>query len=383
MTAISTTTISQGAHSQNGRVLVFDYVVSFVIGLPGVAGIDYMVGHGSVFQVLAISVVFKWVSRMCLPLPIDIVYTWVNGSDPRLMADLAQVKYQLELEHNLTEKAKQTQLLLEKFRNQSLAEQGMGMSSVGVEQDSSTTTILTSTSTTTTVTTTTASNASQPWNGTLGDYGNVSVANITVGASPSLVAPDVKTLILSSPIKLQVWGDSVQSVIHDHVRETCGSLKGLQLDSEGYSALAVFEHEDSARACLARSQLDVALLNASFVVGPVSYCGGHTMHGLFPLKLSPAANHFDGTDVDDPIGFAAYSVLCCLFDMRTCPMYSIMVPGWWLDIVCLEVKYWSDPKDVLTAIPMRFSRENNALFRILCLHVYCAFLCMSKILSSF
>jgi UDP-N-acetylglucosamine-lysosomal-enzyme len=29
--------------------------------------------------------------RMCLPLPIDIVYTWVNGSDPQLLADLAAV----------------------------------------------------------------------------------------------------------------------------------------------------------------------------------------------------------------------------------------------------------------------------------------------------
>ena len=30
--------------------------------------------------------------RMCLPLPIDIVYTWVNGSDPQLLADLAAVR---------------------------------------------------------------------------------------------------------------------------------------------------------------------------------------------------------------------------------------------------------------------------------------------------
>lgn len=30
--------------------------------------------------------------RMCLPLPIDVVYTWVNGSDPQLLADLAAVR---------------------------------------------------------------------------------------------------------------------------------------------------------------------------------------------------------------------------------------------------------------------------------------------------
>ncbi|XP_033105239.1 N-acetylglucosamine-1-phosphotransferase subunits alpha/beta-like isoform X2 [Anneissia japonica] len=32
--------------------------------------------------------------RMCLPIPIDIVYTWVNGSDPRLIEDLNRVKAQ-------------------------------------------------------------------------------------------------------------------------------------------------------------------------------------------------------------------------------------------------------------------------------------------------
>eukprot|EP00041_Stephanoeca_diplocostata_P039414 m.1624021 g.1624021 ORF g.1624021 m.1624021 type:complete len:1659 (-) comp25387_c0_seq5:5707-10683(-) len=250
----------------------------------------------------------SFAERMCLPLPIDIVYTWVNGSDPRLMADLAEVKYQLELEHNLTEKAKQTQLLLEKFRNQTLAERGMAMSSTDVEHETSTT-VQTSTSTTTTVTTTTSSNVTEPRNGTFGDDGNASDANITTGAGPSLIAPDVKTLILSSSVKMHVWGDSEQRMIHDHVRQACGSVKGVQLDSEGYSALAVFEHEENARACMSKTQLDVDPLNATFAIGPVSYCGGHTLHGLFPLRLSPAIDHFNDTEVDDPIGFAAYSEL--------------------------------------------------------------------------
>ncbi|XP_022082815.1 N-acetylglucosamine-1-phosphotransferase subunits alpha/beta-like isoform X2 [Acanthaster planci] len=33
---------------------------------------------------------------MCLPIPIDAVYTWVNGSDPKLIADLQRVKEKLE-----------------------------------------------------------------------------------------------------------------------------------------------------------------------------------------------------------------------------------------------------------------------------------------------
>ena len=31
-------------------------------------------------------------NRLCLPIPIDIVYTWVNGSDPNLLADLEKLK---------------------------------------------------------------------------------------------------------------------------------------------------------------------------------------------------------------------------------------------------------------------------------------------------
>ncbi|XP_077995035.1 N-acetylglucosamine-1-phosphotransferase subunits alpha/beta-like [Glandiceps talaboti] len=40
--------------------------------------------------------------RMCLPVPIDVVYTWVNGTDPHLLADLKRVKAELELKNNLT-----------------------------------------------------------------------------------------------------------------------------------------------------------------------------------------------------------------------------------------------------------------------------------------
>jgi len=41
-------------------------------------------------------------NRLCLPLPIDIVYTWVNGSDPKLLADLEKLKLEMELEQNRT-----------------------------------------------------------------------------------------------------------------------------------------------------------------------------------------------------------------------------------------------------------------------------------------
>eukprot|EP00051_Salpingoeca_urceolata_P021146 m.326553 g.326553 ORF g.326553 m.326553 type:complete len:1341 (-) comp19743_c0_seq1:120-4142(-) len=40
--------------------------------------------------------------RLCSPTPVDIVYTWVNGSDPLLQSELAKVKRRLELEKNRT-----------------------------------------------------------------------------------------------------------------------------------------------------------------------------------------------------------------------------------------------------------------------------------------
>lgn len=40
-----------------------------------------------------------WVSpRLCLPMPIDVVYTWVNGTDLDLLKELQQVREQMEEE---------------------------------------------------------------------------------------------------------------------------------------------------------------------------------------------------------------------------------------------------------------------------------------------
>jgi len=41
-------------------------------------------------------------TRMCLPQPIDMVYTWVNGSDPVLIRNLNRIKKDLEAELNRT-----------------------------------------------------------------------------------------------------------------------------------------------------------------------------------------------------------------------------------------------------------------------------------------
>lgn len=56
-------------------------------------------------------------SRICLPLPVDIVYTWVNGSDPKLIKELNVVKQALEKQMNAssekiyTDKKKRNKLI--------------------------------------------------------------------------------------------------------------------------------------------------------------------------------------------------------------------------------------------------------------------------------
>ena len=34
--------------------------------------------------------------RLCLPVPIDVVYTWVNGTDPLLLSELRGAKAALD-----------------------------------------------------------------------------------------------------------------------------------------------------------------------------------------------------------------------------------------------------------------------------------------------
>ena len=50
-------------------------------------------------------------SRLCLPQPIDIVYTWVNGSDPNLITELNALKKELHEELNVTSRGRSTKLI--------------------------------------------------------------------------------------------------------------------------------------------------------------------------------------------------------------------------------------------------------------------------------
>ncbi len=45
---------------------------------------------------LALALTHWYTDRLCLPMPIDVVYTWVNGSDPVLIEQLTYYKLQAE-----------------------------------------------------------------------------------------------------------------------------------------------------------------------------------------------------------------------------------------------------------------------------------------------
>ena len=59
------------------------------------------------FNTLSLRVSFSYFppDRLCLPVPIDVVYTWVNGSDPSLLYELRQYKEVVEVEINQTNKS--------------------------------------------------------------------------------------------------------------------------------------------------------------------------------------------------------------------------------------------------------------------------------------
>ncbi|XP_062515613.1 N-acetylglucosamine-1-phosphotransferase subunits alpha/beta-like [Corticium candelabrum] len=59
--------------------------------------------------------------RLCAPIPIDIVYTWVNGTDPELLEELSKVKLEFEAELNRTRlRERRKKLEEELLKNQTI-----------------------------------------------------------------------------------------------------------------------------------------------------------------------------------------------------------------------------------------------------------------------
>lgn len=55
-------------------------------------------GHSSAVWATVCLIRVRLLPRLCLPMPIDVVYTWVNGTDTALLKELKAVKEQLEEE---------------------------------------------------------------------------------------------------------------------------------------------------------------------------------------------------------------------------------------------------------------------------------------------
>ncbi|XP_028409646.1 N-acetylglucosamine-1-phosphotransferase subunits alpha/beta-like [Dendronephthya gigantea] len=86
--------------SRHGMLLCF---LAFLLGFVSVLQFGEVVLEWSVVRYQ--KTLFPYVDnilhksfqdRLCLPLPIDVVYTWVNGTDPRLLKQLARLKAEME-----------------------------------------------------------------------------------------------------------------------------------------------------------------------------------------------------------------------------------------------------------------------------------------------
>ena len=87
------------------RVAVFEFCFRYF--LPNLCvdcvvcvwmDVYFMTGRRDLWIIFTV----KFFCRLCLPVPIDAVYTWVNGSDPALLYELRQYKQVVEVEVNKT-----------------------------------------------------------------------------------------------------------------------------------------------------------------------------------------------------------------------------------------------------------------------------------------
>eukprot|EP00053_Salpingoeca_punica_P018525 m.182084 g.182084 ORF g.182084 m.182084 type:complete len:1404 (-) comp17455_c0_seq3:254-4465(-) len=185
--------------------------------------------------------------RMCLPEPIDVVYTWVNGSDPLLIEQLDELKARLKAEDELRKQLERNRTLEEKARQQ-LERNGTGLVNVS-------STVASSGNTTTTVPTT---------------------------PLPKLV--DLRDNILLDPRALTVHGlrDTKLDIgkrstpLREALLQHCGRMSEVTLDYLEIVGVAVFE-EDVAPLCLNKT---IAFHGANLTFQPAFFVGDATYDGV-------------------------------------------------------------------------------------------------------
>ncbi|XP_050410392.1 N-acetylglucosamine-1-phosphotransferase subunits alpha/beta isoform X1 [Patella vulgata] len=95
---------------KNGTLIVFAGIIIVIVSAFhfGEAVVEWShEKYATVFNSYSDNIASKsFRTRLCLPVPIDVVYTWVNGSDPALLNQLQQLRYELQEEITSTRETK-------------------------------------------------------------------------------------------------------------------------------------------------------------------------------------------------------------------------------------------------------------------------------------
>eukprot|EP00047_Mylnosiga_fluctuans_P003985 m.232102 g.232102 ORF g.232102 m.232102 type:complete len:1323 (+) comp12300_c0_seq1:20-3988(+) len=191
--------------------------------------------------------------RLCLPQPIDIVYTWVNGSDPLLLQNLAALKLRMEIERNMTEEAKRTEANLRHLLE--LQERN--------NTNATATTTHAPTTTTPLATTTTRFVHKSIWS---------FVNRYALGV-----------------LGLHTMNDESKAVaIHMALEDACGYVEAVDIEAGELGGLVHFSRKESVTSCLNKT-LPIGGGNLTLVAAYL--LGNTTLDGVVP---APRGLGFDG-----------------------------------------------------------------------------------------
>lgn len=230
-------------------------------------------------------------ARMCQDLPIDVVYTWVNGSDPQLLADLAAVKLMMELEQNRTLDANRTAAALAALQAQASSEQPDLTATTAVV----TTEVPLADRWLAFAASLDNSTNSSDWNGTAADADVVTVAPL----SWDFKFTDRLSLAVSGLQHLDALVESKKLALEEELSKLCGAIQDVTVDDRGVAAIVVFESKSSVEGCIDGT---VEIHGQNVSLGPVHYIGNQTLNGLVPIEDAALVAAVD----DAPIGFAAH-----------------------------------------------------------------------------
>eukprot|EP00039_Didymoeca_costata_P011413 m.160069 g.160069 ORF g.160069 m.160069 type:complete len:1577 (-) comp15166_c0_seq2:5-4735(-) len=192
-------------------------------------------------------------ARMCSPLPVDIVYTWVNGSDPQMLADLASLKLQLEMDYNMSVEANRTQANLERLNA------------------------------------TMEANVTAEFNMTNTNFTNTP-RNLSVAEN---MIRDRQTLSLQGLQNTTLLRGLKEDALRWRITSQCGNVTDISMDYLEVAGLVTFQRLEDAEECLSKS---IPLPGANITMLPSYVVPNMSLDGLLYLD--------DVLGIEDAAGFA-------------------------------------------------------------------------------